>query len=71
MQTCFDKSAEFAQRARLASNRDKQFILYGMAWMWMTLSKHAEVREGFFPADLGLAPTAGFNRSAEPKSDEN
>ena len=42
---CSAKAAEFAQRARLASTRDKQFILYGMGWMWMNLSKHAEVRE--------------------------
>ena len=45
---CFDKSAALAQRARLASGHDKQFILYGMAWMWMTLSKHAELRETVF-----------------------
>jgi hypothetical protein len=43
---CFDKSAEFAERARLAPTEDKQRILYGMAWMWMNLSKHAERSQG-------------------------
>jgi len=42
---CFDKSAEFVQRAKLAKTHDKQSILYGMAWMWMNLSKHTEVRK--------------------------
>jgi hypothetical protein len=43
---CFDKSAEFAKRARLAPTEDKQRILYGMAWMWMNLSKHTERIQG-------------------------
>ena len=38
---CIEKSTGFADRARGAST-DKQHILYGMAWMWVTLAKHAE-----------------------------
>jgi len=26
----------------LAPTPDRQFLLYGMAWMWMNLSKYAE-----------------------------
>jgi len=48
---CSAKAREFAQRARLASTREKQFILYGMGWMWMNLAKHAELREGALSAE--------------------
>jgi hypothetical protein len=48
---CFEKSADFAKRARSAPSTERQAILYGMGWLWMTLSRHAELRETAFSAD--------------------
>ena len=51
---CYEKSADFAKRARSASS-DKQAILYGMGWMWMNMGKHAELRDG----KMVFEPSAG------------